>query len=223
MKQTRDITSRGLRSAEVLAADRPHGDRMKYLAGCKCDECKAANTAYERERKLAREAGDWNGLVPAKKAQRHINKLSRQGVGRRSIAACSDVSETVIFDIKSGSKTQIRARTERQILAVTKEMLADGAYVPATETWELLNGLLAEGYTKRALAKALGYESHALQLNKHQVTVRNAADVKKVYRDLHGKLAVTKEPQVLSTHTGGMLTQSRKKDGTTVLIHRMGA
>lgn len=104
MKQTRDINTRGLRSAASLAAERQHGDRLKYMAGCHCNLCRAANTAYERQRKQAREAGDWNGLVSSAKARRHINNLSKAGVGRRSIAACSDVGDTIIFDIKAGNK-----------------------------------------------------------------------------------------------------------------------
>lgn len=223
MKQTLDIKTRFLRSAESLAADRAHGERLKYIAGCRCDACRAANTAYEKERAVARKNGDWNGLVPAKKARRHILALSDAGVGRRSIADCSDVPETIITNIKNGSKKQIRARTERKILAVTTEMLADRALVPADETWDFINRLLSEGYTKTELAKALGYETHALQLNKNQVTVRNAYEVKKMYGELHGKRDEVKTPGEIITHTGGVLTSSKKKDGTTVLVHRVMA
>lgn len=221
MKQTRDINTRGLRSAASLAAERHHGERLKYLAGCRCDLCRAANSAYERQRKLARAEGDWNGLVPADKARRHINKLSRAGVGRRSISACSDVADTVIFDIKTGSKKQIRARTERKILAVNKAMLADGALVPASETWEYINALLSEGYTKTELASALGYTTRALQLSKGFVTVRNAYDVKKIYNNLHGKRLPAPTPNAIITHTGGLLTKTNKRDGSTVLTHTM--
>ena len=41
-----------LRSAAVLSIDKPHGTRLKYMGGCKCMLCRAANSRYETERKL---------------------------------------------------------------------------------------------------------------------------------------------------------------------------
>jgi hypothetical protein len=58
----------------------------------------------------------WDGLVPAIRARKHLKALSRLGVGRRSVAQSCDVSETVIFAIKAGTKAKIRASTERRIL-----------------------------------------------------------------------------------------------------------
>jgi hypothetical protein len=108
------LASRGLRPVAELAADRPHGHRLRYLAGCRCFHCRRANSDYERERAAARAAGDWNGIVDAAPARRHILALSRRGVGRRMVAAASDVGLSVIADIRTGRKMRIRARTERQ-------------------------------------------------------------------------------------------------------------
>lgn len=178
------LQSRGLRPAEELAADRPCGDRLRYVGGCRCDACRAANTAYERERAKARAAGDWNGLVPADRARAHMRKLSRQGVGRRAIAAASDVGDTVLSAIRNGKKRQIRARTERAILAVTKASASDHALVSAGRTWQLISELLAEGYTEERLAMELGYKNRYLQFGKERVTVRNAYDVEQLHRRL---------------------------------------
>lgn len=65
-----------LPSAAALAKDKPHGTRLRYMAGCKCMLCRAANSRYETERAAARKNGDWNGLVSAIHARRHILKLS---------------------------------------------------------------------------------------------------------------------------------------------------
>lgn len=177
------LADRGLRPVTELAADRPHGTRLRYLAGCKCFHCRRANSDYERERQAARQAGDWNGLVDATEARQHIRKLSRQGIGRRAVAAASDVGETIIFEIRSGRRKRIRARTARKILAVTRQAVSDRALVPAARAWQLIEQLLDEGFTKTHLARQLGY-ARALQLNRQRITAANDLAVQKLHRRL---------------------------------------
>lgn len=170
------LAERGLRPLAELAADR-HGTRLQYMAGCKCFRCRRANSDYERERQRARANGDWNGLVDAAAARAHLWRLSRQGVGKRIVHAVSDVSVTVLQDIRLGRKTRIRARTERRILAVTQSVRGDAVRVPAGPTWERIGWLLEEGFTKSRIALELGRKTPALQINKQSVTVRTAARV----------------------------------------------
>ena len=211
------LLARGLKPVSELAAARAHGDRLRYMAGCRCDDCRGANTAYERTRQAARKAGDWNGIVPATKARAHMLKLSKQGVGRRAVQAVTDIADSILFQIRSGTKPRIRARTERLILAVTIEQAADNALISAAATWKLLNKLLAKGYTKTQLAHGLGYETHALQIGKDQVTVRNAYDVRRLYEKYEAKGfadASKREPkEVLPRNT------YRLKPG--VLVHQL--
>ena len=166
------------------AISRPHGTRMKYKAGCRCLLCGAANARYEAERALARSAGDWNGLVPADLARRHVLKLSRQGVGRRSLAAASDVAQSVISQIRSGTKRKIRRSTELRILSVSAEATSDGALIRARTTWRQINVLLAEGFTKAELARRLGYRSPSLQIGKEKIRARTAARIDRIFRTL---------------------------------------
>lgn len=179
-----NLAERGLRTAAELAADKPHGVRLRYMAGCRCDACRAANTRYESERQRARKAGDWNGIVPADRAREHMLKLSRQGVGRRAIQDCTDIADTVLSDIRTGRKVRIRARTERLILGVTREQAADHALVSAGRSLRLIKLLLEEGYTEAYLAKRLGYANRYLQFGDSQITVRNAARIKRLYKEL---------------------------------------
>lgn len=178
------LAERGLRPAAELAADKPHGTRLRYIAGCKCFHCRRANSDYERERKAARLAGDWNGFVPADKARAHLMSLSRRGVGKRAVAAASDVCMTVIQDIRTGRKAQIRARTERRILAVTPAMASDRALVKPGRTFKLIEQLCEEGFTKAELARRLGYRNEALQFRKDRMTARNVARVERLHRSL---------------------------------------
>lgn len=173
-----------LRSAAELAESKPHGVRMRYMGGCRCDACRAANTNYEKQRAKARKTGDWNGVVPATEAKAHMLKLRRQGVGRRTVQACTDIADTVLFDIVSGKKTHIRARTARLILQVTKEHAADHALIPAGRSRQLIRELLDEEYQESFLAKRLGYKNGYLQFNSDKITVRNAARIEQLHREL---------------------------------------
>jgi hypothetical protein len=176
------LSERGLRPVAELAADRPHGHRLRYLAGCRCFYCRRSNSDYERGRAAARAAGDWNGIVDAAPARRHLRALARQGVGRRMVAAASDVALSVVADVRAGRKLKIRARSERRILAVTPACRGDAALVPAGPTWERIEWLLEEGFTKGRIALELGRKTRALQLNREWVTARNAAAVEALVR-----------------------------------------
>lgn len=175
------IPNRGLRSAEQLGRRRAHGERLRYMAGCRCFHCRRANSDYERQRGIARRNGDWNGIVSAAKARHHMLELRRQGVGRRSIQASTDIANSVLSEIVAGRKRRIRARTERLILAVTIQQAADGAYVDARKTWVQIRQLLREGFTKARISAEIRQAGRALQLGKRRVTVRNAAAVNRLW------------------------------------------
>ncbi len=173
------LASRGLRTDHLA-----HGRRARYVAGCRCDLCRAANRNYARKRAGAQREGDWNGLVDAGKARAHLARLSRQGVGRRAVGAATDISLTVLQEVRSGKKRRIRARTERKILAVTPAAVADRALVPAARAWRKVGELLEEGFTKAELARRMGYASPALQFRRGRMTARNAHRVEVLHRRL---------------------------------------
>jgi hypothetical protein len=178
------LPARGLKPPAELGADRPHGDRLRYLAGCKCFHCRRANSDYERSRKAARAGGDWNGMVSASNAREHLMALSRQGVGKRAVASASDVGLSTLSDIRTGRKTRIRARTERKILTVTAAMASDRSLVSPGRTFRLIKELVDEGFTKAELARQLGYRKEALQFRRHRMTAKNVQRVEALHRRL---------------------------------------
>ena len=178
------LLARGLRPVSELGADRPHGVRLRYMAGCRCELCRKANSNYESARQKARKAGDWNGIVSARRARAHLRKLSSMGIGRGTIQEVTDLPRSSLHEIKKGTRKQIRARTERLILGVGRAQMPDSVLVPAARVWTLLEELLEEGYTKSLLARRLGFKGRGLQFDRMRVTLRNAARVKRLHLDL---------------------------------------
>lgn len=129
----------------------------------------------------------FNGLVTANPARLHILALARQGIGLRSVAAAGDLGRATLWAIKTGRKKRIMASTAERILAIDKGARADGALVPARQTWRLIRDLLAEGFTRRAIARrALGCKSSnpQLQFRGGRVTARSAQAIARFYRQV---------------------------------------
>lgn len=162
----------------------PHGARARYVAGCRCEPCTTANRLYARARAKAQRAGDWNGLVSADRARKHLRALSAKGIGRRAVAAASDLGLTTLQEIGAGRAWQIRARIERAILAVDAGARSDSSFVPAAKTWKLLDELIEEGFSKAELARRLGLKKPALQFRKDRILARTAHRVARFYRTI---------------------------------------
>ena len=71
------ISPKDLASIRVRFAEQPHGTRHRYLGGCRCVPCRAANSRYACERAAAQRAGDGRGFVPATLVLGHIQNLAR--------------------------------------------------------------------------------------------------------------------------------------------------
>jgi len=123
--------------------------------------------------KCAHRSLTWNGLVPADKVRAHLKYLSRWGVGYEAVADAACVGRTTLVDVMSGKKKQIRAQSEKKVLAVDKKSAFDNAYVPSGATKEALRRLMKRGFSRSWISKALGYKSDH-QLTRNKVTARNA-------------------------------------------------
>lgn len=209
-QKSSSLAHRGLKPADILAEGRPHGTRVRYLGGCRCADCRQANTNYERERQQARATGDWNGIVSADRARAHLLVLAAQGVGRRAVVDVSDIPSIIVSEIRSGKKLRIRARTERRILAITPAMAADHALIDAAPTWKLIAEMLAAGFTKTRIAGELNHSSRHLQLGREKITVRNAAAVELAHR----RLMASDEVLVPATQSLQMIERLRDEGYT---------
>lgn len=162
----------------------PHGTRARYvLDKCRCPRCRAANTEYAWRRT---HDPDWHGeLIDPTEMVEHLNRLTAAGIGLRQVAAMTGLSRTTLGDLRSGRNRRVRRRTADAVLAISlADHVAPRALTDSGPTHERIAALRESGITKKAIAKALGYRSHALQIGYRgsRVTVKNARRVDVLYR-----------------------------------------
>ena len=178
---------------------REHGTYAKAVVeGCDCELCREAKVAYNRRRRqaIARPDEVWLPYVSAEPARRHLAALSAAGVGLKTVARLSGVSHGALSKIVYGEpgrgrppSRRVRPRTLEAILAV-RVTDADGRQrVSAARTWQLIEELVAAGYSRGELARALGSTASApkLQIGRHTVLASTARAVELLHRALIGR------------------------------------
>lgn len=171
-----------LKPAAELAAGKPHGVRLKYIAGCRCLPCRAAHARYMRERAALRRAGQSNVLVSADAARMHLLELSKRKVGLDAASAASDVSRTLLSTIRSGVHKKIRKSTESRILNIDEFAVSDGAYLPSFQSRKQVAYLCSEGFTKEELARRVGVSLNVIQMKWPHIRASTAARIDRFYR-----------------------------------------
>ena len=157
----------------------PHGTRARYMHGCRCVPCRAANSRYECRRQLERLKGRANGCTSTEQVQQHLLRLSRQGIGYKQVAKAARVNPGALQQVRLGLRKQMRAQSVARVLAVGAEARAPGALVPAGPTLRRIEWLLKEGFTQTALARMLGSKAKqpTLQIGRDWVEAGTAAKV----------------------------------------------
>jgi len=175
---------------------RAHGTYAKAVVErCECEACKAAKVAYNRRRNqaIARPDEVWLPYVSAEPARRHLAALSAGGVGLKTVARLSRVSHGALSKIVYGEpgrgrppSRRVRTQTLEAILAVTVGDAAGKQRVSAAPTWQLIDELVAAGYTRAELARGLGSRSAVptLQIGRRTVLASTARSMERLHRSL---------------------------------------
>lgn len=92
----------------------PHGTRTRYsLNGCRCDRCRSAHAAYERDRKAGLRRSVPSGVVRA-----HLEQLLADGWTLHGLAAHTGYDRTNLRHILSGRRQWTASLTAEDILSV---------------------------------------------------------------------------------------------------------
>lgn len=171
-------------ATEYGAVKAHHGKRSMYRLGCRCDDCRAANTKYERNRAQVKAAGaPPNAIVSAETARAHLLALSSEGVGRVRISELSGVAESRVHGIRKGTIERIHENTEAALLAVHKEVPTDWTLVASTAARAMVAELREEGFTSAELARRLGYnEGHRFRITTKLITKQTEDRITAFYK-----------------------------------------
>lgn len=175
------------------ATTKPCGTRTAYLAGCRCRDCRDAQSAYQRKWSRARAARAYgvnlltHTLVDAEPVRAHIESLRAAGMGWKRVAIAAGVSNGAMSKLLYGAaggqpSRSVRTTTAARILAV-KPDLAEHAVIDATGTRRRIQALVARGWSIPAVGRELGVNAsnmHAL-LHRSQVIAATAAAVRDLY------------------------------------------
>lgn len=168
-----------------------HGQRSTYVKGCRCADCRAANSRYAKLAKYRQDTGR-TVMVDAEPIKQHLHKLRAAGVGKRTIASQAGVSQTVVdrlLGLNSDRPAErIRPETASRLLGVSTTQLANGAYIDAIGTTRRLQALVAIGHSQTSLAERVGWTLANLNVlvlgRRDSVTVATAQLIAQLYDEL---------------------------------------
>lgn len=163
------------------------GTRSRYVGGCRCDACRRANNDYRRQVERHKRRVSYGIEAPKPptdcspdEARAHLLWLRSVGVGRRTVAAKTGLSQSALQRIAWGDRGRIKITTANRILAVGKGNAPAGARVDAAATWRLINDMVYLGAKKVWIAEQLGNQ-RALQIGKVTVLRRTASAIARAW------------------------------------------
>lgn len=185
-----------------------HGTRNAYVCDrCRCDDCRAANSAAERARSRAKAYGRHEGYVDAEPVRQHLRALMAAGIGLNTIRHLTGLSGGQLCSILygRGRRGATPRRPQRGVTPSVRDRVlsvplsvepADHAVVDATGTTRRLQALVAIGWSQSELARRLGMAS--ANFSKTMRAERVLASTARAVRDLYDRLWDQQPPQ--ATH-----------------------
>ncbi|MFV2172407.1 hypothetical protein ACFHW2_11505 [Actinomadura sp. LOL_016] len=185
---------------------REHGTRTRYNHGpdendqpghgCRCNRCRAANTAAELARVRRNARVEWGAeaarLVDAEPVRAHVQSLMAAGAGWRRIGRAAGLSNGTMSKLLYGtparppSRRIARSTAERLMAVRADDIIADGAYVDSAGTVRRLQALVAVGWSISELGRRMDMlpTNMAVLLRGEKVTAGKAREARRLYAEL---------------------------------------
>lgn len=149
-----------------------HGTRQRYFKGCRCGECRHANTTYQSIRGVF---GPYT--VSADRARDHMLKLHGI-VGITTFSQITGIHRVDINAIRSGKRKRISRERERLILNVDEQA---STLVPAAPVRRMVLRLCRNGFTQKEISRRFGLKYQFKIKRKKYVRATTAMRVEKLF------------------------------------------
>ena len=133
-------------------APRRHGERARYIAGCRCDPCVKANAKYCKQYRW-RSRGSRLSIDPTE-VRAHVESLT---MSLTALAAVSGVPRATISSIVNGKVKATSPATAAALLAVAPDAPIGHHYIDGIGARRRLQALAAIGWSGDVLAARLRY------------------------------------------------------------------
>lgn len=172
-----------------------HGTHACYVHDrCRCEDCRAANTRYEKSRAKWLAGVVEQPYVDADQARKLIEELKKKGLGLKRIAAVSGVSHGALWKLVYGKNGRPSKRCRQETVEKLEQALeavlweeasvAGGAKVDATEAKLIVKELVARGWTKKEIATRIAGEPRQSLQAVSRATSQVQARTLRVLREL---------------------------------------
>lgn len=173
----------------------PHGTKRRYNLGCRCDDCRRANSAYCHMRKKSPPA-----YVSVAPVRAHLNRLRRKGIGVRAIGDASDFDWRHLQKILYGQQRWIRPENAARLLAVDEGARADSSTVDGRRTHAAIARMVKLGLTRGEIARRLGHQRDKLDFRKVKVELRTEYRILRLLREVEAEIVRDRElPRICSS------------------------
>ena len=188
------------RPCEHPHANHQHGTYVAYtLDRCRCLPCSAACSEYTASLRR-RAAYGIESHVDAEPVRQHVATLRASGVGIKTISAQTGISTgtlcKLVYGIRRADGTmrppssRILKGTAERLLAVTPQMAADGARVPAVGARRRVEALMTLGWSRPQIAERADVDVQSIRRLDEAVVIeaRTARAIAAVYERLWSTL-----------------------------------
>ena len=146
---------------KLVVCDKP--TRGRYVHGCRCTGCKAANTEYQ----LSRSGHRWGyspSFVSAAPVRNHVWELLQSGWTKRSICASAKISRSLLYELLGGSRRtgKVAQRIDKHAasrvlkLEPNKKPINRDDRFEAEQIGKRLQAIKARGLTYKEMSKISG-------------------------------------------------------------------
>lgn len=131
-----------------------HGTVSRYVAGCKCWDCRIGRSKWEAARKKAVAEGK-PFSVPARESAERVNAFLKAGFSYKAIGRPVNMDVKTLSNIVENPDTTILRSTQEKILSIRFSQI-DPGYIPVIGITRRMRDLTLMGWTGAEISKASG-------------------------------------------------------------------